>query len=114
MCQFQKRLGAVEQVPLSEYTDNLRKVIASAPQTRFVLVATAPNLDEARNPRIKTYNQALAQVAEAHDHVVYVDIYEDIWGHRGFTIMEDGTHLTEAGHERIAAKIIGALNAAWR
>lgn len=112
--QLQKRLGAVEQVPLSEYTDNLRKVIASAPQTRFVLVATAPNLDEPRNPRIKNYNQALAEIAEAHDHVMYVDVYEDLWANRDITIMEDGTHLTEAGHERIAAKIIGALNAAWR
>lgn len=110
--QLQKKLGAVEQVPLSEYTDNLRKVIASAPQTRFVLVATAPNLDEPRNPRIKNYNRALAEIAEAHDHVMYVDVYEDLWAHRDITIMEDGTHLTEAGHARVAAKIIGALEPA--
>ena len=107
--QLQKRLGAVEQVPLSEYTDNLHKVIASAPQTRFVLVATAPNLDEPRNPRIKIYNEALARIAETYDHVMYVDIYEDIWRHRDLTLMEDGTHLTAMGHERIAAKIISVL-----
>ncbi|XOB93392.1 SGNH/GDSL hydrolase family protein [Pseudomonadota bacterium 24LQ007] len=107
--QLQKRLGAVEQVPLSEYVDNLHQVIVSAPKTRFILVATAPNLDEPRNPRIKVYNEALARIAESHDNVMYVDVYEDIWAHRDLTLMEDGTHLTAAGHERIAAKIISVL-----
>jgi lysophospholipase L1-like esterase len=40
---------------------------------------------------------------------MYVDVYEDIWAHRDLTLMEDGTHLTAAGHERIAAKIISVL-----
>lgn len=111
--QLQKKLGAVEQVPPSEYRDNICDVIASAEHTRFVLVATPPNLDETRNARIKRYNQVLAQIAEAHEHVLFVDTYDDLWAHRDFAFMGDGTHLTVVGHERVAEKVRKAIKDAW-
>lgn len=110
--QLQKRLGAVEQVPLEEYRDNIRSVIASAPETQFVLVATAPNLDESRNGRIKNYNQALARIADEFERVVYVDTYDKIWGERRQTLMDDGTHLTAIGHQLVAASVKAVLEEA--
>ncbi|WP_372965609.1 SGNH/GDSL hydrolase family protein [Marinobacter sp.] len=109
--QLQKRFGVVEQVPPTEYMNNLHAVITSAPDTQFVLVATAPNLDESRNGRIKSYNQILARIAYEHERVLYVDTYEDIWAHRHQALMSDGTHLTAAGHELVADAVKRALQA---
>lgn len=103
--QLQKRLGAIEQVPLAEYRENIRAVITSAPDTRFVLIATAPNLDESRNGRIKSYNQALAGMAGEFERVLYVDTYDKIWGERRQALMDDGTHLTAIGHQLVAASV---------
>jgi lysophospholipase L1-like esterase len=107
---LQDRIGAVEQVPLPEYISNIQHVVDSAPGTVFVLVATAPNLDEPRNPRIKQYNEALREIAQSRENVVYAETFKDLWSSRKEALMDDGTHLTGLGHELVAARVIGALN----
>lgn len=104
-----ERLGAVEQVPLREYLGNIGTVIRSAPETRFVLVATPPNLDEPRNPRIETYNRALRALAEQHPNAVVADAYSQLWQRRAECLMADGTHLTADGHQLVAREVIAAL-----
>lgn len=108
--QLQQRLGAVEQVPLPEYISNIEQVMDSAPGSFFVLVATAPNLDEPRNPRIRRYNEALRKIAERRENAVYAEAYEDLWSSRRQALMEDGTHLTGFGHELVATRVMDALS----
>ncbi|WP_165857674.1 SGNH/GDSL hydrolase family protein [Marinobacter sp. JSM 1782161] len=107
--RLHERLGSVEQVPLPEYLAHIRQVVTSAPDTLFVLVATAPNRDESRNPHIRRYNAALETLARELDNAVYADAYEAIWAQRDRTLMADGTHLTEAGHRLLADRVIRAL-----
>ncbi|WP_227546034.1 SGNH/GDSL hydrolase family protein [Marinobacter fonticola] len=106
---LQARLGAVEQVPLDEYLAHIRTVVSSAPTTLFVLVGTAPNKDESRNPRILRYNAALMALAGQSDNTLYVDAYDALWDQRGYTLMADGTHLTDDGHALLAEKVISVL-----
>lgn len=106
---LQARLGAVEQVPLEEYLSTLRAVVKSAPKTLFVLVGTAPNLDDTRNPRIRRYNAALKELAGRCDNTLYVNAFDEIWALRETTLMRDGTHLTDEGHALLADKVISVL-----
>lgn len=112
--QLQERWGAVEQVPLEEYLGNIQKVVRSAPDTFFVLVATPPNLDEPRNPRIERYNQELRQLAGQEPNAVMADACQLLWQGRDNTLMEDGTHLTVEGHRVVAGAVISALPAHWQ
>lgn len=107
---LQDRFGAVAQVPLPEYINNIQRVVDSAPDTVFVLVATAPNLDEPRNPRIKQYNHALCELAQRRENVVYAETFEDLWSCRKRALMADGTHLTGLGHELVAERVLDALD----
>lgn len=107
--RLQDRIGSVEQVPLEEYVANLRFLIGSAPQTRFVLVATAPNLDEPRNPRIRRYNRALQTLVAEEPNAVFVDVFDDIWAEKDLALMKDGTHLTADGHRILANKVLQVL-----
>ncbi len=104
--KLQQRIGAVEQVPVEEYIQRIRAVVRSAPDTLFALVATAPNLDEPRNPRIQRYNSALAALAADEPNAFYVDTYDSLWGSRAESLMEDGTHLTAAGHRLVADAVV--------
>ena len=74
-----------------------------------MLVATPPNLDEPRNPRIELYNQGLRQVSEREPNVVVADAYDAIWEHRQTCLMDDGTHLTSAGHQLVADTVMRVL-----
>lgn len=107
--QLQKRLGAVEQVPLEEYIENLRAVLKSAPGSQFVLVATAPNRDTPRNPRILRYNSALSNLADEEHNAIYVDAWDELWSNLDACLMDDGTHLTSRGHRVVAGCVQNAL-----
>lgn len=111
---LQERWGAVEQVPLQEYLGNIERVVRSAPETLFVLVATPPNLDEPRNPRIQRYNQGLQQLAAQESNAVLVDAYQALWQQKSLTLMSDGTHLTFEGHRLMADSVISVLSARWQ
>lgn len=110
---LQDRWGAVEQVPLEEYIGNIEQVVRSAPETLFVLVATPPNLDEPRNPRIERYNGGLHELAEQQSNAVLADAYEQLWQQKLKTLMDDGTHLSLEGHRLVADAVISALPAFW-
>lgn len=107
--QLQKLLGAIEQVPIDEYISNIRSVVRSAPDCHFVLVATAPNLDEPRNPRIRKYNDALRALAGEEANAVYADGWTELWEKRDSCLMSDGTHLTAEGHRLVADIVRDAL-----
>lgn len=109
--QLQDRWGAVEQVPLNEYLRNIERVLRSAPDTLFVLVATPPNLDEPRNPRIERYNEGLSRLARGEPNTVLADAYHPLWQQKNQTLMADGTHLTHVGHRLLADTVISALTA---
>lgn len=110
---LQEHWGTVEQVPLEEYLGNIERVVRSAPDTLFVLVATPPNLDEPRNPRIERYNEGLRQVASRESNAVLADAYGELWRQKAKTLMGDGTHLTLEGHRLVADAVISALPAHW-
>jgi lysophospholipase L1-like esterase len=112
--QLQDRWGAVEQVPLEEYLANIEQVFRSAPDTRFVLVATPPNLDEPRNPHIERYNEALDYLAARTPNAVIADAYQRLWQQKVNALMGDGTHLTFEGHQLVADTVISALPAQWQ
>lgn len=108
--RLQQRLGEREQVPLDKYLATIAAVVRSAPQTRFVLVATPFNLDEPRNPRIRRYNQALESLAGREPNAVFADASERLWESRKRTMMADGTHLAADGHRIMAEAVINALS----
>lgn len=107
--QLQKRFGAVELVPLDEYISNIRSVLRAAPDSQFVLVATAPNRDTSRNPRILQYNEALSALAGEEDNAIYADAWDELWSNPDACLMDDGTHLTPQGHRIIADCVQGVL-----
>lgn len=94
---------------MEEYLSNIAQVLRSTPDTLFVLVATPPNLDEPRNPRIERYNQGLQQLAGQEPNTVLADAYQPLWQHKANTLMGDGTHLTVEGHRLVADVVISAL-----
>ncbi|TBW55896.1 SGNH/GDSL hydrolase family protein [Marinobacter halodurans] len=108
--QLQDRWGAVEQVPLAEYIAHIHAVVTAAPDTQFVLVGTAPNLEEPRNPRIRQYNRALAELADQLDNAVHADAYAALWADRHHTLMDDGTHLTDKGHCILAGVVLDVIH----
>jgi lysophospholipase L1-like esterase len=110
---LQDRWGAVEQVPLDEYLRNIERVVRSAPDTVFALVATPPNLDEPRNPRIERYNEGLSALAMREPNAFFADVYRPLWQQKAQSLMEDGTHLTDSGHRLLAETVISALSAHW-
>jgi lysophospholipase L1-like esterase len=112
--RLQDRLGAVEQVPLEEYLNNVRQLVRSARDTRFVLVTTPPNLDQPRNPRIERYNEGLRELAGQEFNAVLADAYQGLWQQRELTLMQDGTHLTYEGHRIIADAVLTALPTDWQ
>jgi lysophospholipase L1-like esterase len=95
-------LGTAPLVPVDEYVRRLKQIIAACrPDTRIVLIETAPNRNESRNPAIRRYNDALRNVAAAHPHCQILDTYDWFAAHRD-TLYLDDTHINAQGHEWIA------------
>lgn len=109
--RLQERWGAVEVVPLEEYIANVECVVATAPMTQFILIGTAPNIEEQRNPRILRYNKALIALAEKHTNCHYVDAYDDIYAARD-TLFADNTHLNHDGLQLLTEKIMPTIRRA--
>ena len=109
--RLQERIGAVEVVPVEEYVANIRQVVTAAPETRFILIGTSPNLDEPRNPRIQRYNAALAALAATQHNCVFANPYDKVWSRRADAFCADGTHLNETGLALVAETVMEALGA---
>lgn len=106
---LQQWLGAVTVVPIEEYVDNIRRTALSAPATRFVLVGTAPNLDEPRNPRILAFNRALQALASELPNACYVDTFSLIEPRKDSLFFPDGTHLNAEAQAIVANAVQAAL-----
>jgi len=108
---FKSLLGSAHVVPLDEYCRNIEWVIEQAPGTTIILLSTAPNLDEPRNPHIQTFNEELARISARYPHVIHVDIYALINHRRGDVFHMDGTHINSLGHQLVADEILRVLRA---
>jgi lysophospholipase L1-like esterase len=95
-------LGTAPLVPLEEYARRLAQIIAACrADTRVVLIETAPNRNESRNPAIRRYNDALRNVAAAHPRCQILATYDWFAAHRD-TLYLDDTHINAQGHDWIA------------
>jgi lysophospholipase L1-like esterase len=103
-------LGPAHVVPLDEYRRNIEHVIAQAGSSTVILLGTAPNLDEPRNPHILSFNQELERVAAQYPNVIYVDTYKRIYDAKNEVFYPDGTHLNAAGQRIVADMILQALD----
>lgn len=107
---FHRWFGEQPVVPLPEYEETLREIIAlarqRAPDVRVCLIATAPSLETYRNPGIEHYNAALARLAEEL-RLPLVDAYTPFLGRPEF--FDDPVHLAAAAHTLIAGRCLAAL-----
>jgi len=108
---FKSLLGSTHVVPLDEYRRNIERAIEHAPGTTIILLSTAPNLDEPRNPHIRTFNEELARLAARHPNTIYLDIHTLIDGRRDDVFHKDGTHINALGHQLVADEIVRVLRA---
>jgi lysophospholipase L1-like esterase len=104
-------LGWDNVVPVDEYVRNIEAVVASAPNTRFILLGTAPNHDLPRNPRIETYNAKLAEICARHPNAAFVDPYARLLGDMSTLYFSDGTHLNAQGQAIVARLVADRLKA---
>ncbi len=102
-------LGWVNVVPIEEYVRNIEAVITSAPNTRFVLLGTAPNLDLPRNPRIEQYNAAMEDISRRFPNACFVNPYAPLHAAMDKLYFSDGTHLNDDGQRIVAALVAGAI-----
>ena len=109
--KLKKILGSAHVVPLAEYRQNIERVITQTFDKTVILLSTAPNLDEPRNPHILSFNQEMERLATQYPHVVYVDTYKRIYDARYEVFHQDGTHLNAAGQLIVADMILQALHA---
>ena len=67
-------------------------------------------------PRMQVLNRAVGEVAEAHGAIL-VDLWHDEQFRNPRLWSEDRLHMSTAGHQRVAAHVLGALgltpDAAW-
>lgn len=95
-----KLFGMRNQVPLEEYQSNIAKIL-DAVSCPVLLIETAPNHDDSRNPAIQAYNAALAELAEQYTHAVLIRCYEEFATHMQ-DYYQDATHFSPAGHAKLA------------
>ena len=95
-----KLFGLDNQVPLDEYSRNIATIIESV-GCPVLLIETAPNHDDSRNPAIQAYNAALAELAENYAHAHLVSCYDEFSEHMN-DYYQDATHFSPAGHARLA------------
>lgn len=106
---FKSLLGSAHVVPLDEYRRNIERVIEQSTGTTIILLSTAPNLDEPRNPHILDFNKELERLAARYPHVIHVDIYALIYDRWGEVFHKDGTHINALGHQLVADEILRVL-----
>ena len=99
-------LGQKYVVPPKEYETNIEYMLQQA--KRVFLVETPPHhRQHFRNPDIKRYNDILRSIAQRHEHVSLVAIYDELACAKRFYL--DDIHLNQAGYDLIARKILEQL-----
>lgn len=105
-------LGWQNVVPKDEYLARIERTIAANPRTQFMLVATAPNHDRPRNPRIEEYNAGLAALAARFPNAHYIDVYGEILAGLDHLYYPDGTHLNDEGQQLVARRVLEGIRRA--
>lgn len=104
------RLGPAHVVPPGEFERNIASIVSAHPGVIFVLLSSFPNLDESRNPAIRTYNEILSRIADTHPHnAIHLDLYNALFEQRSRLFCKDGTHINDDGHDFVAHSIAEAL-----
>lgn len=104
------RLGPAHVVPPDEFERNVDAVVSTHPGVAFVLLSAFPNMDESRNPAIRTYNATLARIARKHpENTIYLDLYAALFEQKSRFFCEDGTHINGDGHDFVARSIAESL-----
>jgi len=100
-------------VPLSDARDNLLDIIALLEPSGARLLLTREAI--APDPSaLAPYGEMLAELARSHDSVGYVDIASQLSGPRGGGAFIDDCHLTDVGHDRVAAAVrVGLTAEGW-
>jgi lysophospholipase L1-like esterase len=89
-------------------------VHTKSPQSKIIVMAVFPRGEKPDNwfrPKIKEMNQDLAQALKAHPEITFLDISDQFLQPDGTlptTMMEDGTHPSEAGYSIWAKALVAA------
>lgn len=106
---WNKRFGETHVVDPAEYRANIETIVRRATSSQVFLVETAPHQDPHRNLAIQAYNRILGEIATGYAHCRLVRIYDELSAHLS-SYCFDLTHLNEAGHELIAARILAVFH----
>lgn len=110
LCQklgLNERIGVSNVVPLDEYRATIARIAERIAPKLLILVETVPNHDLTRNHEIRRYNAALRQLATQHDNIRLLELYDEFlpFLNKHDAMYSDPTHLSLAGHQRVADKL---------
>ncbi len=100
-----KLIGARNVVPIDEYKNNIKTLVADNPDKIFILIDTVPNNHLNRNENIKKYNNILKEITKDHANCYYLDIYEIFIKNLDNYYM-DATHINGIGYEVITNRLL--------
>ena len=111
LCQkfgLNERIGVNNVVPLDEYRATIASIAERIAPKPLILLETVPNHDLSRNDEIRRYNAELQNIAAQHENVRLLELYDDFLPFLNNTdagMYSDPTHLSVAGHQRVADKL---------
>jgi len=100
-----KLIGARNVVPIDEYKNNIKALVADNQNKIFILIDTVPNNHLNRNENIKKYNKILKEIARKYKNCYYLDIYE-IFINNLDNYYLDATHINDIGYDAITNKLL--------
>jgi lysophospholipase L1-like esterase len=110
LCQkfgLNERFGVTNVVPLDKYRATIGCIAERIAPKPLILLETVPNHDLSRNDEIRRYNAELQNIASQHDNVRLLKLYDEFlpFLNRDNAMYSDPTHLSVAGHQRVADKL---------
>jgi len=103
-----KIIGTNNVVPLKEYIQNILTIMQGANNCSIILIDTAPNKDNSRNPDIENYNEALSELAAQHASMFKLSIYHDFATTQQDHYI-DPNHISHEGHQFIADSLANLI-----
>jgi len=101
-------LGEVNVISEKQYLLNISEMVEWCRTKQVVLPETIPHQETFRNPAIKRYNRILEDIAQTHDHCLFIKLYDDFLKHMPGYYLDTG-HPNELGYTFIADKILKHL-----
>lgn len=110
LCQkfgLNERIGVKNVVPLEEYRATIARIAEFIAPKPLLLLETVPNHDLSRNDEIRRYNAELWTLATQHTNIRVLALYDDFlpFLNSDKGVYSDPTHLSVAGHQRVAQKL---------